>query len=185
MAAPNSGLPPKKPASSSDEPRINRQIFADSVRLIAANGDMLGVVTVREALRLAEEASLDLVEISPGAAPPVCKIMDYGKYRYQAQKKAQEARKKQKIIELKEIKLRPGIDPHDLEINMRSVYKFLNEGDKVKFTLRFRGREMAHQNIGMQLLLKIKTQLEGKAKIDSEPKSEGRVMIMVVSPAKS
>ncbi len=184
MAAPNSGLPPKKPASSSDEPRINRQIFADSIRLIAANGDMLGVVTVREALRLAEEASLDLVEISPAAKPPVCKIMDYGKYRYQQQKKAQEARKKQKIIELKEIKLRPGIDPHDLEIKMRSVHKFLAEGDKVKFTLRFRGREMAHQQLGMQLLVKIKEQLEGKAKVDHEPKSEGRQMIMVISPAK-
>lgn len=183
MAAPNSGIPPKKPAASSDEPRINRQIHADSVRLIAANGDMIGVVSTREGLRAAEEAGLDLVEISPGAKPPVCKIMDYGKYRYQLQKKAQEARKKQKIIELKEIKLRPGIDTHDLEIKMRSVHKFLAEGDKVKFTLRFRGREMAHQQIGMQLLVKIKEQLEGKAKVDQEPKSEGRQMIMVISPA--
>ena len=183
MAAPNSGFQPNKKPASSDEPRINRQIHADSVRLIADNGDMIGVVSIREALRSAEEAGLDLVEISPGAKPPVCKIMDYGKYRYQQQKKAQEARKKQKVIEIKEIKLRPGIDQHDLEIKMRSVVKFLAEGDKVKFTLRFRGREMAHQQIGMQLLLKIKEQLEGKAKVDHEPKSEGRQMIMVISPA--
>jgi len=145
---------------------------------------MVGIVSTREGLRMAEEAGLDLVEVSPNAEPPVCKILDYGKYKYQQQKKQQEARKKQKIIEIKEIKLRPGIDKHDLEIKMRHVMEFLAEGDKVKFTLRFRGREMAHQEIGMKLLVSIKERLKDAIRVDQEPSSEGRQMVMMVSPAK-
>lgn len=166
-----------------NEPRINRQIFADKIRLVGADGEMVGVVSVREGLRMAEEARLDLVEVSPNAQPPVCKILDYGKYKYHEQKKAQEAKKKQKIIQLKEIKLRPGIDPHDLEIKLKAATKFLAEGDKVKFTLRFRGREMAHQELGLGLLKKVQEILEGKIKIDQHPNMEGRQAVMVVSPA--
>lgn len=168
-----------------NEPNINQYIKAQSIRLVGADGEMVGIVALKEGLRLAEEAGLDLVEISPNAEPPVCKILDYGKYKYQMQKKQQEAKKKQKVIEIKEIKLRPGIDKHDLEIKMRHVREFLSEGDKVKFTLRFRGREMAHQQIGMALLLKIKEELKDIVRIDQEPSSEGRQMVMMVSPAKS
>lgn len=182
MSTRNPGLP-KKPVS--DGPRANREITAPTVRLIADSGEMLGVFSLRDALRKAEESGLDLVEISPNAAPPVCKVMDYGKYRYQLQKKSQEAKKKQKVIELKEIKLRPNIDQHDLEVKMKHVHKFLGEGNKVKFTLRFRGREMAHQDLGKQLLLKIKDELGEQVKVDHAPKSEGRQMIMIVSPAKA
>jgi translation initiation factor IF-3 len=167
-----------------NEPNINQYIKAQSIRLVGADGEMVGVVSLKEGLRLAEEAGLDLVEISPNAEPPVCKILDYGKYKYQMQKKQQEAKKKQKIIEIKEIKLRPGIDKHDLEIKMRHVHEFLKEGDKVKFTLRFRGREMAHQDIGMKLLQSIKEQLKDVVRVDQEPSSEGRQMVMMVSPAK-
>lgn len=166
-----------------DEPRINRQITADKVRLVGANGEMVGVVPIREALASAEVQGLDLVEVSPNAAPPVCKILDYGKYRYHEQKKQQEAKKKQKIIQIKEIKLRPNIDPHDLGIKLKAVEKFLSEGDKVKFTLRFRGREMAHQDIGMNLLRKVQEMLEGKIRVDQHPNMEGRQAVMVVSPA--
>lgn len=165
-----------------DEPRVNRQIIADEIRLIDENGDMVGVVTVREGIRLAEQAGLDLVEISPAAKPPVCKILDYGKYKYEIQKKAQEARKKQKVIQIKEIKLRPTIDPHDLEIKMRAVHKFLEEGDKVKFTLRFRGREMANARTSMQILDKVKEQLGEKIRVEHEPAFEGRQVVMVVAP---
>lgn len=168
----------------SDEPRVGRQISADKIRLIGADGEMVGVVTVREGMRLAEEAGLDLVEISPGAEPPVCKILDYGKYKYQAQKKQQEAKKKQKIIQIKEIKLRPAIDPHDLEIKLRAAGKFLDEGDKVKFTLRFRGREMAHQELGLRVLHKVKEVLADKIKVEHEPSFEGRQVVMVVSAVK-
>ena len=166
-----------------NEPRINREITTEKIRLVGADGEMVGITTVREGLRMAEEAGLDLVEISPGAEPPVCKILDYGKYKYHEQKKQQEARKKQKIIQIKEIKLRPNIDPHDLGIKLKAVEKFLEEGDKVKFTLRFRGREMAHQEIGMNLLRKVQEMLEGKIKIDQHPNMEGRLAVMVVSPA--
>ncbi len=152
------------------------------VRLIASNGDMLGVVPIREALVAAEEAGLDLVEVSPNAEPPVCKILDYGKYKYEAQKKANEARKKQKIIEVKEIKLRPNIDDNDYNVKMRNARRFLDEGDKVKVTMRFRGREMAHQELGMNLLVRIKDELDGLAKVEQMPKLEGRQMIMVLAP---
>lgn len=166
------------------EPRVNREIVADKIRLIGANSEMIGVTSVAEGLRAAEAASLDLVEISPDAEPPVCKLLDYGKYRFAEQKKFQEARKKQKVIQIKEIKLRPGIGAHDLEIKMKAVHKFLDEGDKVKITLRFRGREMAHQDLGLGLLTKVREQLADKVKIENEPKMEGRQAIMVVAPAK-
>ena len=168
-----------------NEPNINQYIKAQSIRLVGADGEMIGITPLKEGLRLAEEAGLDLVEISPNAEPPVCKILDYGKYKYQLQKKQQEAKKKQKIIEIKEIKIRPGIDKHDLEIKMRHVMEFLAEGDKVKFTLRFRGREMAHQDIGMKLLQSIKERLKDVVRVDQEPSSEGRQMVMMVSPIKS
>ncbi len=145
---------------------------------------MVGVVTIREGLAAAEAAGLDLVEIVPDAEPPVCKILDYGKYRFAEQKKVQEARKKQKVIQIKEIKLRPNIDKHDLEIKLKQVQKFLDEGDKVKFTLRFRGREMAHQELGMAILAKVRETLADKIKIDNEPRVEGRQAVMLVSPAK-
>jgi len=166
------------------EPRVNREIVADKIRLIGANSEMIGVTSVAEGLKHAEAAGLDLVEISPDAEPPVCKILDYGKYRFAEQKKFQEARKKQKVIQIKEIKLRPGIGAHDLEIKLKSVNKFLEEGDKVKITLRFRGREMAHQELGMGLLTKVREQLGDKVKVEHEPKMEGRQAIMVVSPSK-
>src|ERR1700685_716253 len=154
---------PQKPKS--DEPRINGEITSAQIRLIDAKGNMLGVVAVKEAMRQAEVAGLDLVEISPHAEPPVCKVMDYGKYKYEAQKKAAEQRKKQKVIVVKEIKLRPTIDKHDLEVKMRSVHKFITDGDKVKFTLKFRGREIAHQDLGRSLLEKIQADLGDTVKI--------------------
>lgn len=144
---------------------------------------MQGVFPTRTAIEKAADAGLDLVEISPNADPPVCKIMDYGKFRYQQQKKKNEARKKQKVIEIKELKLRPSIDTHDLEVKLRAAVRFLDEGDKVKFTLRFRGREMAHQEIGMKLLARVKETLMDKIRIEQEPKFEGNQVIMVVSPA--
>lgn len=166
------------------EPRVNREIVADKIRLIGANSEMIGVTTVAEGLKAAEAAALDLVEISPDAEPPVCKLMDYGKFRFAEQKKFQEARKKQKVIQIKEIKIRPGIGQHDLDIKLRAIHKFLDEGDKVKLTLRFRGREMAHQELGMAVLMKVREQLGEKIKVEHEPKMEGRQVIMVVAPAK-
>jgi translation initiation factor IF-3 len=135
-----------------------------------------------QALTLAEQAGLDLVEISPGTQPPVCKILDYGKYKYQAQKKANEARKKQKTIEIKEIKIRPNIDTHDYGVKMRAIQRFFEEGDKVKVTLRFRGREMAHQEIGFELLQQVKNDTAEIAKVESEPRFEGRQVVMVLAP---
>jgi translation initiation factor IF-3 len=172
-------------SATGQEPRVNHQIRIDKIRLIDGEGNMVGVVSVAEGLKMAEAAGLDLVEVSPGASPPVCKLLDYGKYKYQLQKKANEARKKQKIIQVKEIKLRPMIDKHDLEVKMKAVHKFLEEGDKVKFTLRFRGREMSHQELGIRLLNQVKDVLADKIKVESEPRLEGRQMVMMVSPAKS
>ena len=143
---------------------------------------MVGVTTTREALRMAEEAGLDLVEISPNADPPVCKILDFGKWKYQEEKKKNAARKKQRVIEVKEIKLRPGIDDHDFEIKMRSMTRFLEEGDKVKVTLRFRGREMVHQELGARVLDRVKEQMDAKAKVEQFPRLEGRQMVMVLAP---
>ena len=143
---------------------------------------MIGVVGIFEALRMADEADLDLVEVSPNAEPPVCKILDAGKYKYELQKKEAEARKKQKVIDIKEVKLRPVIGQHDYEIKMRQVREFLAEGDKVKFTLRFRGREMAHQDLGYQLLQKVQQELVELAKVEQLPRLEGKQMIMMVAP---
>jgi translation initiation factor IF-3 len=143
---------------------------------------MHGVVSIREAILLASEAGMDLVEISPNAEPPVCKILDIGKFKYEEQKRRNEARKKQKVIEVKEIKLRPGIDIHDYDVKMRSIHRFLAEGDKVKVTLRFRGREMAHQELGTKLLDRVKADLDEIAKVESLPRLEGRQMVMVVVP---
>lgn len=169
--------------SRENEPRINEEIKAVSIRLINANGDMVGVVPVKQGLAMAEDAGLDLVEISPNAEPPVCKVMDFGKFKYEAQKKANEARKKQKVIEIKEIKMRPNIDTHDYEIKMRAVKKFIEGGDKVKFTLRFRGREMSHQEMGMKLMNQVKADMAELVKVESEPRLEGRQMVMVIAPA--
>ena len=147
-----------------------------------AAGEMVGVVSIRDALIAAEEAGLDLVEVSPNADPPVCKILDYGKFKYEAQKRANEARKKQKIIEVKEIKMRPNIDDNDYDVKMRSARRFLEEGDKVKVTMRFRGREMAHQDLGMNVLMRVKDDLDAIAKVEAFPRMEGRQMTMVMSP---
>ncbi|WP_338276508.1 translation initiation factor IF-3 [Roseicyclus marinus] len=151
---------------------------------MGADGENVGVVTPARALAMAEEAGLDLVEISPNAEPPVCKIMDFGKYKYETQKREAEARKKQKIIEVKEVKFRPNTDTHDYEVKMRSVTKFLQGGDKVKVTLRFRGREMAHQNLGRELLERVAADVEGIGKVESMPKLEGRQMVMMIGPSK-
>nr|WP_286906637.1 translation initiation factor IF-3 [Roseovarius sp.] len=153
------------------------------MRLIGADGENVGVVTPTRAMEMAEEAGLDLVEISPNANPPVCKIMDFGKYKYEQQKRESEARKKQKVIEVKEIKFRPNTDTHDYEVKMRSVMKFLENGDKVKITMRFRGREMAHQDLGRQLLQRVSGDIEGVGKVENMPKMEGRQMIMIIAPA--
>ena len=168
-------------APTRDGPRVNREIRALRVRLINELGEMVGVLDVREAEEMAVEAGLDLIEISPNADPPVCKIGDYGKYKYEAQKKANEARKKQKVIEVKEIKLRPGIDDHDYDVKMRQMRGFLEEGDKVKVTLRFRGREMAHQDLGAKVLERVRDELADLSKIETYPRLEGRQMVMVLT----
>lgn len=152
------------------------------VRLVDADGEMAGVVELAEARERADEVGLDLVEISPNADPPVCKILDYGKFKYDAQKRANEARKKQKTFEVKEIKMRPNIDQHDYDVKMRSVTKFLGDGDKVKVTLRFRGREMAHQERGMDVLMRVRDELEEIGKVEQVPRLEGRQMTMVMAP---
>ena len=152
------------------------------MRLIGADGQNVGVVPVRQALMMAEEANLDLVEISPDAKPPVCKILDYGKFKFQEQKKAAEARKKQKVIEIKEIKMRPGIDDHDYDVKMRAMQRFIAEGDKVKLTLRFRGREMVHQDLGAKVLERVRTDMGETIKVEQTPKMEGRQMTMVIAP---
>nr|WP_300983446.1 translation initiation factor IF-3 [Roseicyclus sp.] len=152
--------------------------------MIGAEGENLGVLSPIRALELAEQAGLDLVEISPTAEPPVCKIMDFGKYKYETQKREAEARKKQKVIEIKEVKFRPNTDTHDYEVKMRSVTKFLENGDKVKVTLRFRGREMAHQNLGRELLERVAADVEGLGKVESIPRLEGRQMVMMIGSAK-
>ena len=163
-------------------PRINEAIRAREIRLIDETGQNIGVVSRQEATDRAVAAGLDLVEISPDAQPPVCKILDYGKFKYQEQKKAAEARKRQKIVEIKEIKLRPNIDDHDYDVKMKSIKRFFEEGDKVKVTLRFRGREMAHQSIGMDVLRRVKADLEAISKVEAEPRFEGRQMVMVLAP---
>lgn len=168
--------------SSSDGPRINEMINSRSVRCIDPDGEQLGILSIDEAMNKAEELGLDLVELQPNADPPVCKILDYGKHKYQAQKRANEARKKQKIIEVKEIKLRPNIDQHDYQVKMKAVRKFIDGGDKVKITLRFRGREMAHVELGTNLLSRVQEDIDDFAKIESMPKMEGRQMTMILAP---
>jgi len=163
-------------------PRINDEIGGIRVRLVDEKGQMVGVVGRNEALTMAVQAGLDLVEIAPNADPPVCKILDFGKYKYEEQKKKNEARKKQKIIEVKEIKLRPRIDDHDYEVKRRSMTKFIEEGDKVKVTMLFRGRELAHQELGMDVLMRVRDDLDEIAKVEPMPRMEGRQMTMVMSP---
>ena len=167
---------------SRDGPRINQEIAALKVRLVDERGEMVGVVNRQDAIARAAEAGLDLVEIAATADPPVVKILDFGKFKYEEQKRKNEARKKQKVIEVKEIKLRPGIDDHDYEVKMRSMHKFIEEGDKVKVTMRFRGRELAHQELGMTVLMRVRDDLETEAKIEQHPRMEGRQMTMVLSP---
>ncbi|MAY68165.1 MAG: translation initiation factor IF-3 [Rhodospirillaceae bacterium] len=167
---------------SKDGPRINEDIDVAQVRLVDADGEMVGVVSTKEAIEMAAEVGLDLVEVSPNADPPVCKILDYGKFKYEAQKKANEARKKQKVIEVKEIKMRPGIDEHDYQTKMKAVRKFLDNGDKVKMTIRFRGREMAHQDLGMKVLDRVRVEVDEQAKVEQFPRTEGRLMTMVIAP---
>lgn len=163
-------------------PRVNEAIESNEVLLIDERGEKIGVTPLREAIAMAETAGLDLVEVSPTARPPVCKILDFGKYKYQAQKKAAEARKKQKTIEIKEIKMRPNIDTHDYDVKMRSMRRFFDDGDKVKVTLRFRGREMAHTELGLQLLDRVRSDIGTIAKVETEPKLEGRQMVMILAP---
>jgi translation initiation factor IF-3 len=164
--------------------RINQDISATTVRLIGADGQQVGVVPLQEAQSVADEANLDLVEISPQAEPPVCKVMDYGKYRFEEQKKQQAARKKQKQIQVKEVKFRPGTDVGDYNVKLRNLIRFLSEGDKVKVTLRYRGREMAHQELGRDLLKRVEADLEDYGAVEQYPKMEGRQMVMVLAPRK-
>ena len=165
-----------------DGPRVNEMIDVPEVRLIDQNGENVGVVGIEDALERAEQAEFDLVELSPNANPPVCKILDFGKYKYEAQKKANVARKKQKTVEVKEIKMRPGIEVHDYDVKMRSIQRFITEGDKVKVTLRFRGREMVHQDRGMNVLQRVREDLGEIAKVEQFPRMEGRLLTMVVAP---
>ena len=183
-------IPPRRPTvvrgaappQKEEGNKINYRIDAREVRLIGADGQNVGVVPTRQALAMAEEANLDLVEISPDAVPPVAKILDYGKYKFQEQKKAAEARKKQKVIEIKEIKMRPMIDDHDYEVKMKAIRRFFEEGDKVKVTLRFRGREMAHQELGHRLLNRVKADTAEIAKVESDARFEGRQIVMIIAP---
>src|ERR1700712_4269046 len=169
-------------APQKEGPLSNEDITSPDVQVIDAEGENKGVMPTREAIAVAQEQGFDLVVISPNAAPPVAKFLDLGRFKYSAQKKAAEARKKQKVIEVKEIQLRPNIDSHDYETKMKAVHRFLEDGDRVKVTMRFRGREMAHQELGMELLLKVQGELAEKAKVESSPRSEGRQMVMVLAP---
>ena len=170
------------PVASKDGPRTNDDIRNPQIQLIDQAGVNLGVTETVAAVKMAMDAGMDLVEISPNTEPPVCKIMDYGKYKFQAQKKAAEARKKQKVVEIKEIKLRPMIDDHDYDVKMRAMLRFFEEGDKVKITLRYRGREMAHQEIGTKLLDKVKAETAAVAKVEQDARFEGRQVVMVLAP---
>lgn len=171
------------PVRENDGPRINREIKAKEVRLINYNGENAGVVSLAEALKIAQEVGLDLIEISPQVTPPVCKVLDYGKYKYEMQKKKNEAKKNQKVVSIKELKLRPMIDTHDYEVKVKQAKKFLAQGDKVKFTMRYKGREMSANDLGKEILNKLLEDLDGLCKVDSAPKMEGKQMFMTVSPA--
>ncbi len=182
VIAPPRRFSSQAPAPAKDGPRVNEEIFSKTILLIGDDGHKYGEIGTDEGRAIAEEKGLDLVEVSPEAKPPVVKLMDYGKYKYEQQKKAAEARKKQKVIEIKEIKMRPTIDDHDYDVKMRSMRRFFDEGDKVKITLRFRGREMAHQHLGMELMNRIQKDTETFAKMEQWPKLEGRQMMMVLAP---
>ena len=171
-----------KAQPAQEGPRVNREIQVPKVRLVDENGEMVGIVSIDEALKRAQSVGIDLIEVSPNAEPPVCKILDAGKYKYEAQKRKAEAKKKQKVVQVKEIKMRPGIDQHDYDVKMRNVFKFLDNGDKVKITLRYRGREMAHQELGMEVLQRVKADTVEVAKVEHQPKMEGRQMIMILGP---
>ncbi|MCG6864260.1 MAG: translation initiation factor IF-3 [Thiogranum sp.] len=171
-------------AANKSKYRLNQNIDAKEVRLVGAEGEQIGIVSIEQAQSMAAEASMDLVEISPQAEPPVCKVMDYGKFKFEEQKKRQAARKKQKQIQVKEIKFRPGTDIGDYNVKLRNLVKFLTEGDKVKVTLRFRGREMAHQELGRDLLKRVEADLEELGIVEQYPKMEGRQMVMVLAPKK-
>ena len=182
--APIARRPHNAPPVRDTGPRVNDRIRATEIRLIGADGENVGVVTPARAMQMAEEAGLDLVEISPNASPPVCKIMDFGKYKYETQKRESEARKKQTTIQVKEVKFRPNTDTHDYDVKMRNVVKFLEKGDKVKVTMRFRGREMAHQNLGRELLERVAEDIKELGKVENMPKMEGRQMVMMIGPVK-
>lgn len=169
-------------APTREGPRVNEEIRVPQVRLIDADGEMAGVMMTRDALARAYSVGLDLLEISPTAEPPVVKILDYGKFKYEQQKKKNEARKKQKVIEIKEVKVRPSTNENDYQVKLRAMNAFLAEGDKVKVSLRFKGREMAHQELGIKMLERIRTEMEDKAKVEQMPKLENRQMIMVLAP---
>ncbi|MBL8416174.1 MAG: translation initiation factor IF-3 [Propionivibrio sp.] len=164
--------------------RVNEEINAPEIRLVGVESEALGIMSVRQALQLAEEAGVDLVEIAPMAQPPVCRIMDYGKFKYQEQKRQHEQKLKQKQVQVKEVKFRPGTDENDYQIKLRNMVRFLQEDDKVKVTLRFRGREMAHQEIGMRQIERIRTDLQDFAAVEQMPKMEGRQMVMILTPSK-
>jgi translation initiation factor IF-3 len=174
--------PHNAPPTRDTGPRVNGRIRAPEIRLIGPDGQNVGVVKPERALELAEQVGLDLVEISPNATPPVCKIMDFGKFKYEQQKREAEAKKKQKTIEVKEVKFRPNTDSHDYDVKMRNVTRFLEAGDKVKVTLRFRGREMAHQNLGRDLLERVAEDVKTLGKVENMPKMEGRQMVMMIGP---
>ncbi|WP_425364160.1 translation initiation factor IF-3 [Candidatus Tisiphia endosymbiont of Hybos culiciformis] len=167
---------------NSNFPKANREIRASQVRLVGENGEMLGIVSIKEALEYAEKVALDLVEISPNAEPPVCKVLNFGKFKYDSKKRVQDSRKKQKVVVLKEMKFKPNISQGDFDVKLRKIKDFLKEGDKVKISLWFKGREIIHNDIGMKLFDRILLELEGVAKIDSAPKMEGKQIIMLVSP---
>ena len=169
-------------APTRDGPRVNEDIRTATVRLIDQDGEMQGVMSTREAIQRAYAVGLDLLEISPNAEPPVAKILDFGKFKYEQQKKRNEAKKKQKVIEIKEIKVRPNIDENDYQVKLRAMKSFIDEGDKVKVTLRFRGREMAHQDIGVRVLERIRTDMDTQTKVEQMPRMENRQMVMVLSP---
>ncbi len=169
---------------AAQRPPINENITAREVRLIGADGEQIGIVSIQEALAAAEEVKLDLVEISPDAAPPVCRIMDYGKHIFEKKKQQAAARKNQKQIQIKEIKFRPGTEEGDYQVKLRNLIRFLSEGDKAKVSLRFRGREMAHQELGMELLKRVETDLAEYGTVEQHPKMEGRQLMMVIAPKK-
>ena len=182
--APIARRPHNAPPARDTGPKVNDRIRAPEIRLIGAEGENVGVVTPAQAMQMAQEVGLDLVEISPNADPPVCKIMDVGKFKYETQKRESEARKKQTTIQVKEVKFRPNTDIHDYDVKMRNVVKFLEKGDKVKVTMRFRGREMAHQNLGRELLERVADDIKELGKVENMPRMEGRQMVMMIGPVK-